>query len=188
MKSTVTIPNLKSDAVYARAFDKLAELQARAGDLERRRAQVVEGTTRRQAALTARAEALLDDDVVPFGADDEEARLREDLNAVADELAVTLRAGELQKVIVERERQRVSREVCDRQRPHHRKIVADIAAALRQLSTALEEERELRERLIEADIDFLATLRPMPFISGTLSDPNSHASVWLRDARDAGLI
>jgi hypothetical protein len=42
--------------------------------------------------------------------------------------------------------------------------------------------------LIEADIDFLSTLRPMPFIAGPLNDPNSHASLWMREARDAGLL
>jgi hypothetical protein len=94
----------------------------------------------------------------------------------------------MQRTLVDRERQRASREVCERLRPRHREIVADIAAALRQLSTALEEERQLRERLIEADIDFLSTLRPMPFIAGPLNDPNSHASLWMREARDAGLL
>lgn len=103
MKTTVTIPipDLKSDAGYALAFDKLAELQSRATDLERRRSQAVEGNTRRLAVLTARAEALLEDDAVPFSGGDEEARHREDLNAVADELAVTRRAIDLQQVIVE---------------------------------------------------------------------------------------
>jgi hypothetical protein len=188
MKSTVTVLDLTSDASYARVTDKLAELQARASDLERRRSEVVEGCFQGQVVLTARAQSLLDDDVIPLGADAEEARRRNDLAVVADELAVVRRAVDLQRTLVDRERQRASREVCERLRPRHREIVADIAAALRQLSTALEEERQLRERLIEADIDFLSTLRPMPFIAGTLNDPNSHASVWMRDARDAGLI
>jgi hypothetical protein len=83
----------------------------------------------------------------------------------------------------------VSREVCDRLRPRHREIVGATAAALRQLSEALKDERDFREALIEADIDFTGVLRPMPFAAaGTLDDENSHATNWMRDARDAGLL
>jgi hypothetical protein len=92
MKSTVTVLDLKSDASYARATDKLAELQARASDLERRRSEVVEEGFQRQVVLTARAQSLLDDDVIPVGADAEEARRRNDLAVVGDELAVVRRA------------------------------------------------------------------------------------------------
>jgi hypothetical protein len=187
MKAAVTILDVKADALYARAADKLAELQARAADLERRRSQSVEGNSRSQAALTARAESFLQDDVIPVSRDSEEAS-RRGLDAIADELAVVRRALDLQRDLVERERARVSRAVCERLRPRHREIVGAIAGALRQLSAALEDERDLRDRLITNDIDFAATLRPMPFISGTLADPDSHASVWVRDARDAGLL
>ena len=37
-------------------------------------------------------------------------------------------------------------------------------------------------------LDFTAVLRPMPFLAGTLDDENSDASVWMRGARDAGLV
>ena len=119
--------------------------------------------------------------------DSEEAG-RRGLDAIADELAVVRRAIDLQRTIVQRERDRVSHVVCERLRPHHREIVGAVAPALRQLSTALQDERELRENLITADVDFTTTLRPMPFIAGTLDDPNSHVSVWMRDARAAGLL
>ena len=99
--TSVTVLDLKSDAAYARSADKLAELQARAADLERRRSLVVEGNSRSQTALTARAESLLLDDVIPVSNDADEAGQR-GVDAITDELAVVRRAVDLQKNIIER--------------------------------------------------------------------------------------
>jgi hypothetical protein len=183
---------LENDKPYAAAAAKLAELEARVATLDQRRAELSVGIGRTQAArdvLTARAERLLQDAVVPLSNDAKMTAMRRDLGAVEDELGVVRRAVQLQRPIVEHERQRVSREICDRLRPRHRQIIGAIAAALEQLSTALQAEEALRSELIEAGVEFSTLLRPMPFAAaGRVDDPNSNASVWLADARAHGLV
>jgi hypothetical protein len=183
---------LEDDKAYAAAAGKFADLEARSTSLEQRRSELSVGISRgaaRRDVLTARAERLLQDDVVPLSSDAEMIAMRRDLGAVEDELAVTRRAVELQRPIVDRERQRVSRAICERLRPRHREIVGAVAAALKDLSAALADERALREELISADVTFVPYLRPMPLESvGTLDDENSRASVWMKDAREHGLI
>jgi hypothetical protein len=94
-----------------------------------------------------------------------------------------------QQVIVDLARLRASEAICARLRPRHRAIVARIAAALEALSAALTDEQALRDELRDADVAFVTFLRPMPFpAAGVLTDPNSHAAIWLREAREHGLI
>jgi hypothetical protein len=94
-----------------------------------------------------------------------------------------------QQALVEQARLRASEAICARLRPRHRAIVARIAAALEALSAALTDEQALRDELRDADVAFVTFLRPMPFhAAGVLTDPNSNASLWLREAREHGLI
>src|SRR5437867_6954474 len=114
--------------------------------------------------------------------------MRRDLGAVEDELAVVRRAVELQAETVAREGRRVSAAICDRLRPQHRQIIRRISTALTELVAALSVEREFRERLIEAGVDFALALRPMPLPAlGLFNDPDnpdSAAALWIREARE----
>lgn len=183
---------LEDDPGYARAAGKLADLKARAGLLERRRGQLVEGLNREVTydLLTKRAEALLTDDVVPLPIEVERAALRRDLGAIEDELGVVRRAVELQQSVVEEEHRRGSQVICDRLRPEHRAIIQRIAAALTELVAGLAAERDFRERLNDAGVLYGHDLRPMPLPGlGLFNDPNdpdSAAARWIREAREYG--
>jgi uncharacterized coiled-coil DUF342 family protein len=181
---------LRDDPAYAAAEDKLRELQARAAELERQRSALFSGLSgdAERDELTARANRLLQDAAVPRSSDAERARLRVDLEAVTDELTVTRRAVELQQATVAEARRRVSRMICQRLRPRHRAIVSRIAGALQTLTDALAEERDFREALDAADVDFTTELRPMRLAAGDLTNPESLASLWLRDAQEHGLL
>jgi hypothetical protein len=181
---------LRGDRAYSAAADRLAELQARDADLESRRRAVVEGRNR-QAALTVRAERLLLDDIVDR-ADADELDRRQELARIADEVNVVREAIKLQSQIVERERLRVSEEICARLRPQHRAIVRRMADALTELVAAAQEEHDFREALNSSGIAYTHDLRPMPLPAlGLFNDPNgpdSAAAMWLREAREHGLI
>lgn len=190
-KSADIAISLRADESYRRAADKLQELTARRDALDHRRGELVAGLSRTVDAdhLTARAERLLLDDAAPRAADVDRDRLRQSLADTEDELAVVRRAAELQARVVEQEHARVSRAICARLRPRHRRIVARLEAAVRELSAANDEEEALRDELRDAGVIFSATLRPMNLAAaGTLKDKNSAVSRWLADAREHGLL
>jgi hypothetical protein len=186
------VPALSADPGYAVAWAKLQELTARAGELERRRQALSVGlnTPSRVADMNARAEMLLRDDAIPRSSEAETARLRHDLAAVADELAVTRQAITLQATVVDREAQRVSAATCERLRPTHREIVQRIAARLQALGQELEREHQLRAALDAAGVvSHSSWLRPMPLNGvGLPSDEHSRLNAWLREAREFKLI
>ena len=99
------------------------------------------------------------------------------------------RALELHKVELERESERVGRDIRARLRPAHRRNVARIAKCLAELAAALDEEADLRGAIVDADVG-LVDLRPMPIESMRLGPRHSYstASLWLREARSAGLL
>src|SRR5688572_19961332 len=87
--------NMRDDPEYRRATEKLDTLKARAVELDRQREAINVGLTRARVAeqdhLTSRAEMLLADAAVPRPGS-EELRLRSNLSALEDELAVTRKA------------------------------------------------------------------------------------------------
>jgi hypothetical protein len=187
--------SLTADEGYARAAARLEELRAQARVLEAGRTELSEGLGRevsRRDLLTHRAERLLNDDVVPMALDVERDAMRRSLGGVEDELGVVRRAIELQQAAVERERRRVSALICDRVRPQYRANVQAIARALTDLVDALTAEQTFRQQLIDADVLFASDLRPMPLPAlGLFNDPNapdSAAALWLREARQYGLL
>jgi hypothetical protein len=131
-KSTETTIDLRDDENYADTADKLAALRARAEALDRRRGELMAGLNRIVDGdrLTARAGRLLQDDAIPRHADAERDSMRKSLGDVQDEAAVVRRAVELQARVVEQETARVSREICSKLRPRHRRVVQKIATAL----------------------------------------------------------
>jgi hypothetical protein len=138
-----------------------------------------------------RAERLLLDDVIDR-ADDEELDRRAELARIADQQNVLREAIKLQQQVVERERLRVSEEICARLKPQHRAIVRRIAGALTELVAALQDEHDFRESLNASGVAYLHDLRPMPLPAlGLFNDPNaadSAASLWLREAREFSLL
>jgi hypothetical protein len=178
--------SLLDDGQYRQESDKLDALRARVAGLEQRRSALLTGLVHADDSVAGRARALLD-------GHETTDRLRTDLAAVTDDLAVLRHAITLQESALERARRHVSREICDRLRPEHRAIVKRIAGALHSLSDALIAESAFRERLLAAGVEFTSDLRPMPFPPGRpmecrLDDPESLASVWFRDAREYHLL
>jgi len=177
---------------YHQAVEKLErDLKPRLATLEARRTALLGGLSRATASeeLTARAAALLDDDVIPRPARDREAA-QKDFDTVEDEIHVLRRALELQQGVVANTHRRWSELVCQRLAPSHREQVRRIADGIRVLSDALTEHGTFTEMLNDAGVSFTATLRPMPFAGDSLRLDRewSNANLWMADAREAGLL
>src|SRR5262249_33231319 len=161
---------LEDDPAYAAAAGRLAELEARVVERDHRRLELSAAISEGRAGMNARA-------------------LRRELAEVEDQLAAARGDLAQQRPIVAREKARASKEICERLRPPHREIIKAIAEALKPLSDALIEEREFREALIAAGVEFSGYLRPMPLGSvGCLDDEYSRASAWVAEAREFGLL
>jgi hypothetical protein len=185
--------DMRDDPAYRRASEKLADLTARAAELEARRRAINEGLHEAREgerdSLAARAALLLQDDAVPRSPASEQLRLRTDLGTIEDELAVVRRAIELQRETVAAEGARVARELCERARPQHRAIVGRIAAAVQALDAALAEEQAFRERFIDAGVPgFTGYLRPAAPRVGRLEEPHSGLWFWAKEMHEAGLL
>ncbi len=185
--------SLDADESYYGAWLKLQALKTRLLEIERQRSGILTGLNRdigRDEELTARAAALLQDGtnaVVPLPTDARLARLRADLQTLNDERRVVERAIELQKEVLERERQRVSREICARLEPHYRELVRALGEALVTAGRANQELEDLHREIAAQGLTQL--LRPMQFRHlGRLDDQTSRINAWLADAREHGLI
>lgn len=181
--------SLQDDPKYVAAARKLEELKGHAEQLDRQREDLLNGlaTEQYRDELTGRAEKLLAAGDLDDSQEIAHERMRTDLTRIYDELRVVRRAVDLQAQVVGAERMRVSKVITDRVRPEHRRIVKRLAAALEALSDAVAEERQFRERLHDADVS-LGDLRPMPFNPARLDEEYSPASLWMKDARDNGLV
>jgi hypothetical protein len=177
--------NLRDDAGFAAADDKLRALQVWAGELRRHLDRVQAAEERpAQYNLDREAEALIEGK--PFACVD---RSREEENLRRD-IRVTERALRLQGEAVERERMRVSKTVCGAAVPGYRRALARVADALESLTNALVEVEAIQQGL--HDRGFLTgvepKLRPMPAPFGRLDVRYSRASQWMCEAIENDLI
>lgn len=194
-KSEQPSTRVTDDPRYAAALVKLGEVQGHLTRLDRRKEELYNTVTPARDDLASRAEALLDGRSL-----DESMRLategaRADVEAIDREQRVVREAVRLATERVNAERMRASREIVERLRPEHRRLVQAIAKRLEALSAALDEEEQFREALVNGDV-LLGDLRPMPLPAARLAEPldgdSPHAytaaSRWLRDARACGLL
>jgi hypothetical protein len=138
--------------------------------------------------ISGRAAALLSGDVAALGITSG-SNLRTELAKLREDRPVLQEAIHLQRMLINRERQTASEEICAEIRPQYLDAVREVAQALVALGRAAERERYIRREAIDADIMFVSYLRPMPFNAGGYpSDRNSNISAWLRDALEFKLI
>jgi len=172
---------LERDPRYAVAKARLTELNSQLATAEKVRAELLDtlgslAAGRAADAIANEAQALLS------GARAQEAVRREELTqtlgGVEHQIAVVRQAIAMQRDdIVAKLKSEVSRAICEDVKPHRHAILRKMAAAAMALAEICREERELREELIDNDVLFSATLRPM-FIRGF--DPRDNQSLLSR--------
>lgn len=109
--------------------------------------------------------------------------LSEELSGLYDTRRILRAAVELQKHEVEAIGARLSKEMSQQVRPEHIKIVARIAAAVKALAEANEEEQQFRGALTTHG--YTVHLRPLSFFrAGVASDPYSYANLFLKEVRE----
>jgi hypothetical protein len=183
--------SLRDDPTYAAAADRLFDLEARERELRQRHEAILHGlaevSPRRD--LDRRAEALLTSGDVVESVEERRVRLTEQHQDILDELRVVARAVEMQRRVVDGERGRVGAEIRRRVRPRHRELTRRIYGAIVALSELLDEEEAFRQSLTDADVP-LGDIRPVPFAAARLGPGHEYSTAWLwvKDAREAGLL
>jgi len=186
-KSPVTV-DLLSDEEYRGESEKLQGLRGKLAGLERNINSISAAREREEQASVVRLQAAtaLLDGMEPPGAVPSHAQLA----ALYETRVITREAVAIQEGRLREIRARVSRTLCMALRPEYARIVKRLAAALTELSEALDQEHEFRAVLRDADIDFSTAIRPMGplWVSaekvGRVSDPFSNISAWLAEAKD----
>jgi hypothetical protein len=177
-----------ADKVFSAEQAKLVDLQHRFNDADRRWHSCQAALTRKPPnPLDVAADKLLtgDDSVLDRRVVDH----RLELAGIDHERQVLRRAIEMQRQVLERERFRVGREVCEALRPAHREIVQKLADALIALGRVAAEEIDFRNALDEKGVPFAGFLRPMPINRlGNPRDGNSMLARWLLEAVEFDLI
>ena len=173
--------SLMDDREYAATVARHAELQAEAGTL---RKSIADLGTRMGTAATGddTDEAALG--LVSGGGNGLEsaAVIRGQLDEMRHRLTVVDRAVVLQRKIMETERSRASRVVCDARHGEYTTLISNLAKAVRSLKAAIVAERNFREELIAGDVSFTAYLYPMGLPSRFDGSDGDSCDAWLTEA------
>jgi hypothetical protein len=185
------VPALRDDAGYAQAQAKLTELQLRltsvGEEISHLLGQLAEAERSRKNPVVEAAERLLAGDdtsldtVVQHGLNDR-------LSTLYRRRRILEEAISQQKRILEEERSRASREICESLRPEYLAVVQDLAEAIVAVGRAQEKYQSFVGTLDGADITWLSSLRPMSFHAASPREYNGRVGHWLLEALEYGLI
>jgi len=187
-KATQEIPHALTDVPeYAAAKNKLAELHQRKTDLEQKAGNLhdaLRGDSQgANAIITAKAKALIagrTDEV------DRLAQLRGDWEQTQEDLAVIAEAIRLQEGVLEALRVPSNRLVVEAVLPEHKRLAGRIAAALKELKTALSDEQRFRDDLESGGIVGLRNVAFTP--AGDASDYDSPIEQWFKEMGQLGYV
>lgn len=173
---------------YLAAAAKLASLRSDLRELQnhieelRLRAAKYARTQDQNALLSEATERLMAGETVAPLADPRE------LEALEVKRLALQRAIELQKSILQSEKSRASRIICEALRPEHREISRDLINAVIALGHSVHREIRFREELARTGADAIG-LPAMPFDQvGDPVDPGSPIRIFLRSAVELGVI
>jgi len=179
---------LTRDPRYIEATERLTALKTESNDLERQRSEVETGLSRypsERDLITNEATALLDGTSEKATRRTELMRNREQL---AHRLQVVREAIEIQRGRVATLTTEISAAICKEIEPEHRRLVAEVAAAVLVLAEASQAEADLREQLTLDGVLYSAHLRPMAAPGFLVSDPHCRAAHYLIEAAQHGYI
>lgn len=183
---------LERDPRYLAAKNRLAELQGEARAIEVKRDNITADISAQGAAVAStqiqkEATAMLAGGVSV--AQQRREAMHQELGDVAHQLAVVRAAINMQRDIVTRLADEVSREIATDVLPLHHANVRAVAAALLDLNTALEAEAELRDVLRENGVMYSGVIRPMPVTGvGTLRDDQGKTMRYLLECFEYGFL
>ena len=162
----------------------LQQLEQRRGEVGNRladaRSSAALTLSRRAAVLTSAAWDGTSDAVI-----DSEPDLQQEYRALDEQVELHRRAIELQLRLIDESRSRYAAAVGVSAKPQHVAVVREVAVALCALSRALDAERAFCDRMQQAG----ASMTRMSVDGvGSLSDPNSRASAYLRECVERGFL
>ena len=168
---------------------RMGAIEGKVGDLLGRMAGLVNDTARGERSLEAQARRLAAGEVV--GPQAESVHL----SALSDEMArenqnraVLTRAISILEQDINALRIQLSIEICADVAPAYRKLVAEQVGLVRAVAEGNDKIFEFLESLSDQGISS-RILRPMQFSrAGRLSDDQSIANIYLRDAKEHGFI
>ncbi|OGA72878.1 MAG: hypothetical protein A3G81_22475 [Betaproteobacteria bacterium RIFCSPLOWO2_12_FULL_65_14] len=137
------------------------------------------------SAVDAQARALLAGQGVPA---DPASALRERAADLQQKLQVLNRALELNYTELQAVRARVSRQICAKVAPDHRKLALKVLQSAQTLADAEQAEASFRAELERGGVETgpLPIVRPAGF--GSVENPNSKITWLLREAHRAGIL
>lgn len=184
-KHTTEAINLLDHPGYAKAVQRMGELAAERTQLlhelqDAEAAFAKRAKTREQIAQNV-IDGLQDDEIDPskYARTMEAARTR--LRRVTDAIEL-FKNGELK-----RQHLAASRIVCDKARPEHHERVRQIAALVRQLAEACDEETAFFDELAGAQVHCI-DLQPMAIPGMSIKQEYSTARMHLRECVASGFI
>jgi hypothetical protein len=154
-KAETPAPTLADCKTYQEALDRAAAVD---GKLTAGRRELENLRTRaaRERNLDAMARGALAGEVEP-------APLGADVVAAQDRVKVLERAQQLAQTEVQRAENQAARAIAESRLPEHRRLAADIGAALKQLKDALDAEAAFRDDMDRAGVGLRAPLLPAVF-------------------------
>jgi hypothetical protein len=180
------IPTLNDYPEWREAENLLTSLKSQRDLAEKDLQTALAGINNQRATdrLTAEAESMLAGREMP-----QAANLMNAMEEALHRRRVAARAVELQEHRLTEIKSRLSREICQQLRPRYSSLVKAVADAALVLDKAMVDERAFRDELSQAGISFSGHLQPVIFHGpGVLSDENSRASHFFREATDAGYL
>lgn len=180
MKLSPTVETLPDPCEAAR--QKYADVRSRLKDIEAKIHAVDDAAWRARQSddVEAAARAMLAGDETPHLPHD----MIQQRAALVRQREVLQRAVGIAREAFDAEKKRQARAIARSLEPEHRKAVADIARALRQLSAALDREAAVHDRIPGSAAGALPRCG-LPGI-GSLGRHDSVASFWLRSVAKAG--
>lgn len=178
----IVIPPLLEFPAYQKAEARLAEAQQELKRVGKRiEAILLELSHPHPPTTQEKALAWLRREDAPTAAS---GGLREELSKAYDTKRMLIAAVELQRRAVQELGATLSKQIVEQLRPEHVKIVARIAAAVKELAAANQVEREFREALADQGISYSSCIRPFAFFKvGDLKDQYSAATLYLKEVK-----